>query len=417
MKKHCLAHAVLCIVLLTGCGTVGEKVSSFIENDANIGKNAPAVVGTIADIDEKNEVSTVTEKVLSEEEKAQLEADKKRQELLSRAEEILSEMTVEEKIGQMLLARFPENAVEQMEKYHFGGYTLYANDFENENKDSIKEYLSEISDKASVAPFFAVDEEGGKVVRVSKFSQYRDEPFSSPQLLFRRGGTELLEIDTEEKAKLLKSMGLNLNLAPVADISTDESSYIYPRTIGMGAEDTAAGISAIVSTANQNDLASCLKHFPGYGENTDTHKSEAHDARELYEFYNRDFVPFRAGIEADSEKTPAVMVGHTVYDMIDEGVPASLSPVIHEALRSKLEFDGVVVTDDMSMDALLAFSSESSPYVLAVQADNDLLCVTDAVTAYNDLKAAYDEGVLSDEEIDRHVKRIIVMKLQYNIIK
>lgn len=417
MKKHCLAPAVLCVVMLTGCGAVVEKVSSFIENDANIGKNAPAVVGTIADIDALNDAATVTEKVLSEEEKAQLEADEKRQELLSRAEEILGGMTAEEKIGQMLLARLPADAVTLMEKYQFGGYTLYADDFKNKDKESMKEYIKEIADTASVAPFFAVDEEGGKVVRVSKFSQYREEPFSSPQLLFQRGGTELLEIDTEEKAKLLKSMGINLNLAPVADISTDDTSYIYPRTIGMGPEDTSAGIRAIVSAANQNDLASCLKHFPGYGENTDTHKGEAHDPRELYEFYNRDFVPFKAGIEADSEKTPAVMVGHTVYDMIDEGVPASLSPVIHEALRSKLGFDGVAITDDMGMDAILAFSGESSPYVLAVQADNDLLCVSDPETAFSDLKAAYDEGVINDEELDKHVKRIIIMKLQYNIIK
>ncbi|MDE6592954.1 MAG: beta-hexosaminidase [Oscillospiraceae bacterium] len=400
----------------SGCEAVGEKVNNFLENDSNIGKNAPAVMGTLADPRDFAQSEELAETEISEEEKAAARAAEVLRKQTERAEEIAAGMTAEEKIGQMLLARCPENAAEEMEKYAFGGYTLYAEDFEKRSREEVREFTREIAKAAKAAPFIAVDEEGGTVVRVSKFGEFRDEPFSSPQLLYNRGGTELLEIDGSEKARLLLSLGINFNLAPVADISTDSTSYIYPRTLGQGAQNTADGIRAMVSVADKAGIASCLKHFPGYGENTDTHKGAAHDGRELSEFAGRDYIPFEAGINATEGKTPAVMVGHTVYDVIDPEVPASLSAVIHKELRETLGFDGVAVTDDMGMDAVKEYAGEGSPYVMAVLADNDLLCVTDFETAYSDLKAAYENGEITDEILDIHVIRILRMKIQYGII-
>ena len=270
-----------------------------------------------------------------------------------RAAEILSGMTAAEKAGQVILARYPgENALSEAQKYHLGGYVMFGVDFRGSTPEEITAEIAEIQSASKLRMLFAADEEGGTVVRVSKYAAFRDEPFSSPQVLYGRGGAELLEIDAKEKAELLTSLGINLNLAPVADISEDENSYIYPRTMGQDPEHTAEAVAAIVSASADRKLASCLKHFPGYGENTDTHKGMAHDSRELYEFYNRDFVPFSAGINAVQDKTPAVMVGHTIYDNIDPDYPASLSPAIHEVLRDKLEFDGVAITDDMGMDAI-----------------------------------------------------------------
>lgn len=410
LKLLRLISAAVCAVMLTGCGSIGEKVNDMIENDANIGKNAPAVGITLTGIEtqaaeEETEVTTA--------------AEKKSEKLSKRAQELLETMTAEEKLGQLLLARMPENskAVSEMEKYAFGGYTMYAENFKNDTPETISALNGEISDYTKIAPFIAVDEEGGTVVRVSKYPAFREEPFSSVQLLYVRGGKELLEIDTEEKSKLLTSLGINMNLAPVADISGDESSYIYPRTLGQNAEQTAEAVEAIVKTAAENNVASCLKHFPGYGENTDTHKGTAHDSRELYEFYNRDFVPFKAGINAAENKTPAVMIGHTVYDSIDPDYPASLSETLHNVLRDKLEFDGVILSDDMGMDAISEFAGDSSVYVLGILSGSDMLCVTDYETAYSDLKAAYESGELTDEIIDGHVMRILVMKLMFGIIK
>lgn len=405
--KTALAALCLC-ALLAGCSSVSDSFNNFLENDANIGKNAPAVMGTVSEIVTSETSAGVTE--------AQTAAEEAFEKQTKRAEEIVSGMTVGEKIGQLLLARCPDDPVQVMEQYYLGGFTLYAEDFEDKSPEDIKFLTADIAKAAKTAPFIAVDEEGGTVVRVSKFPQFRDEPFSSPQLLFNRGGTELLSIDGREKARLLLGLGINFNLAPVADISTNEDSYIYPRTLGQGAESTSEGIRAIVETADNMGLASCLKHFPGYGENTDTHTGAAHDSRELYELQSRDFLPFEAGINATEDKTPAVMTGHTIYDNIDPDTPASLSAVIHAELRDKLSFDGVIMTDDMGMDAAAEYSGDVSPYVAAILADNDLICVTDHETAYGDITAAYNEGVITDEMLELHAVRVVRMKLQYGII-
>ena len=252
--------AVLCAAALTGCSSVSESVNNIIENDANIGKNAPAVGITLTEITEAE--VTETETSVSQKSKSEKYAE--------RADELLSEMSADEKIGQLLLARMPANAAQVISEYNFGGYTMYADDFKNASPESVTALTAEISSSVTIAPFIAVDEEGGTVVRVSKYTAFRDEPFSSPQVLYGRGGAELLEIDAKEKAELLTSLGINLNLAPVADISEDENSYIYPRTMGQDPEHTAEAVAAIVSASADRKLASCLKHFPGYGENTDT---------------------------------------------------------------------------------------------------------------------------------------------------
>ncbi|MBQ5311045.1 MAG: beta-hexosaminidase [Oscillospiraceae bacterium] len=407
MKAKQLFSLVLCMAAFTACG-IGEKVNDFIDADTNIGMNAPAV-GDITSVTNAETVPTTTTEATTTE---------ALEDIIARTtDDIIAGMTTEEKIGQLILARAPSDPVTEMETYQLGGYTFYANDFEKQSPDGFRRLTDDITKKASVHPFYAVDEEGGSIVRVSKFTQFRDEPFPSPQNTFDRGGTELLEIDGREKAELLRSIGLNFNLAPVADISINETSYIYPRTIGEGADETSEAVRTIVHTANENGLASCLKHFPGYGENTDTHKGMAHDPREMYEFYNRDFKVFTAGIEADTDKIPAVMVGHTVYDGIDPSAPASLSPQVHDILRKKLGFSGVAVTDDLGMEAISQYVTGDSVYVQALLAGNDLLCVTDYKTAYDDLLAAYENGTITDEELELHLHRIILMKIQYGIIE
>lgn len=408
--------ALLISLSFAGCSQLADTIGDFIDNDANIGKNAPAVMGTIGDIEALNENTQKQESSGNTGEDKEAQAlEEKRLSTGQRAQEILSGMTAKQKIGQLLLVRMYDSPAENMAKFQYGGYTLYSENFKNETPESIKELTSQIKKAAKVSPFIAVDEEGGTVVRVSSHAAFREEPFSSPQLLLNRGGTELLEMDAEEKARLLTGLGINLNLAPVADISTDDRSYIYPRTMGQGAEGTAEGVSAIVRVSASKRLASCLKHFPGYGENTDTHKDSSHDERELYEFYNRDFVPFQAGIDADGERKPAVMFGHTVYDTVDSNIPASLSPVWHGVLRERLGFDGVAITDDLGMDALGDYSPVHSLYADAVLAGNDMLCVSDGEEAFDSLYSAYENGIITDETLDEHVMRIIIMKLKFNI--
>lgn len=334
----------------------------------------------------------------------------------TRADQIVEGMSIDEKIGQMLMLHAETGSVpDQASAYKPGGILFFARDFENSSPDEFLQLTREISTKEKIKPFTAVDEEGGNVVRVSKYSQFREKPFPSVKDDYAEGGLEQVRQTTAEKAALLASIGINLNLAPVAD-TCDEGSYIYERTVGTDIENTATVIGEIVKITGQNGVASCLKHFPGYGNNVDTHTGSAHDDRALSDFYTRDFYVFGAGLSALEDCTPAVMINHNIYDTIDDTAPASLSKVMHGVLRTKMNFDGVAITDDLNMDAIQEFAGEESVYVMAVLADNDMLIVTDPETAFADIKAAYNSGKIPAEDIDKHVRRIILMKLQYGII-
>ena len=179
----------------------------------------------------------------------------------SSAEALLASMTDEQKVGQIILGRFPsEGAADTMSKYHLGGYTLYASDFQNEFPDTMSEKTAKIQAAAEIPAFLATDEEGGTVVRVSKFPQFRLSPFTS-QIVLARDGEDAVRDENIEKAELLLSLGINFNLAPVADITENHSDYIYDRTFGENTENTAKYVAAAVEGMTEGSIMSCLKHF------------------------------------------------------------------------------------------------------------------------------------------------------------
>lgn len=325
-------------------------------------------------------------------------------------DKIISEMSIEEKVGQVILARCTETAAEDMKKYQFGGFTLYAVDFENETKSSVKEKIQNIQNNAKIPAFIAVDEEGGNVVRVSKFTAFRDSRFKSPQQVLKSGDDALIN-DTIEKNKLLLSLGINFNLAPVADVTPNSTDYIYDRTFGLDAKETGEKVAMVVSEMNKSGIASCLKHFPGYGTNIDTHTGIATDTRSKSQFKENDFIPFEYGIEADC---PAVLVSHNIINAYDDKFPASLSAKMHEILRDELDFGGVIMTDDLGMDAITLYSGDESVYVLAVLAGNDLLCTTDSVKCYEDILSAVNTGKITEKRLDESIRRILEMKTLYS---
>lgn len=333
----------------------------------------------------------------------------------SSADALLNSMTDEQKVGQIILGRFPtEGAEDMIAEYHIGGFTLYADDFKNEYPETMAEKTAELQSASDIPLFLAADEEGGTVVRISKFPQYRLSPFSS-QIALARDGEEAIREENLEKAELMLSLGINFNLAPVADITENHSDYIYDRTFGETLNKTCEYITATVEAMNEGNIASCLKHFPGYGSNVDTHTGSAEDNRSRSSFENTDFKPFQAGIEANA---PSIMINHNVVTAFDDTAPASLSAEVHDVLRNELGFDGVILTDDLGMNAITEFAanSEESPYVLAVNAGNDLLCTSDIETAYNDVLAALTDGRIDREKLDESVLRIIKMKADYGII-
>lgn len=335
--------------------------------------------------------------------------------LEDRAYEILDNMTLEEKVGQMFIARCPkENGEMLANKYHLGGYILFGRDFKNKSIEEVKDDIISYKNATKIPMLIGVDEEGGIVNRVSSYSQFREEPFKSPQTLYAEGGMELIVSDTAEKCDFLQSFGINMNFAPVADVSVDSADFIYDRTFGKDAEATAEYISEIVSVMGQKNMIGVLKHFPGYGDNEDTHTGIVYDERSYDSFLNSDFLPFEAGIDAGAD---VVMVAHNIVYCMDDIYPASLSLKVHKILREELGFEGVIITDELSMDGVKDFAEDERIAVFAVQAGNDLLCCTEFETQIQAVIKAVENGEITEERINESVFRIILLKLKRGIIQ
>ena len=333
----------------------------------------------------------------------------------SLAEEIMKNMTLEEKVGQMFLVRYPRtnSAITQIKEQNPGGYVLFAVNFDNQTPQSIKQELEKNQENSKIPMFFAVDEEGGKVVRVSSHSAFRTSSFLSPQDLYKEGGLERIAQDAKEKSQLLKSIGLNMNLAPVADVSTSSSNFIYARSFGKGAEETATYVTKVIETMKEEKIVSSMKHFPGYGNNKDTHTGIAIDQRPYETFTTSDFLPFEAGIKIGA---PTIMVSHNVVESMDKNYPASLSKEVHKILREDLNFSGLIITDDLAMDAVKQYVENKKAAVQAVKAGNDMLISSNFEEEKQQVLNAIATGEISEETINTAVRRILACKLAYGII-
>ena len=329
-------------------------------------------------------------------------------------DDLLSSLTTEEKVGQLFFVRCPESgAAEDVSTYHLGGYLLFGRDFADKTADdviqTIRSYQSAAAADTGIPLLIGADEEGGTVVRVSSNPHLRREKYPSPQKLLAQGGTEALTENTAEKDALLQGLGLNVNLAPVADVSANPGDFIYDRTFGLDAAGTSDCVRAVVEQMAADHMGSVLKHFPGYGSNADTHTGIAVDQRPLEQFESADFLPFSAGMDA-GDGTAAVLVSHNIMTAVDGDLPASLSPAVHDLLRDELGFDGVVMTDDLAMDAVAAYSENGAVAVMALQAGNDLIITTDYRTQIPKVVEAVEAGTLSPDTIDTACRRVLTWK-------
>lgn len=325
------------------------------------------------------------------------------------ASKLVTDMTIEEKIAQLFLVRYDKIYPNKYKDTQPGGYILFAKDFQDHTKESIKTELSNANKKGKYPLILGVDEEGGYVTRVSRFEKFRSEKFKSPRSYYDEGGETLLKETEKEKAELLKSIGINLNLAPVADVSTNEDDFIYIRTFGRNAQETSELVKKMVEYANEFKINSCLKHFPGYGNNEDTHTGVAIDNRDYKELTENDYLPFKAGIDA---KVPCVLVSHNVVNSIDSEYPASLSGKVIYELRSKLNFTGIIITDDLAMDAVKSYVQDGNAATLAINSGNDMIITSDFETMYNEVLNSYKEGIIKEETINKAVLRIMAWKYE-----
>lgn len=327
---------------------------------------------------------------------------------------LLSGLTTEEKVGQLFLARCrKETAAEDIAQYHLGGLVLFDRDTEDETPESLRQTLERYQKAATIPLLIAVDEEGGSVVRISDKPAFRDAPFSSPRSLYEGGGMEALRTAEVEKDALLSDLGINVNLAPVCDITTDPAAFLYDRSLGQSPELTCQWVQIAVEEGQTYGIGCVLKHFPGYGNNADTHVGIAIENRSLEELEAQDLLPFAAGMEAGCG---AVMMSHIQVTALDAEYPASLSPAVHRYVRETMGYNGVLVTDDLVMDAISVPYGVGEAAVLAVLAGNDLLISSDFPEQYAAVLESIREGRISEEQIDNAVRRILLWKQSLGLL-
>jgi len=334
-----------------------------------------------------------------------------------KAERILSKMSTDEKIAQMMVVAMPsEKAAAVQKKHQFGGYILFGGDFAGTDSKGMKKLVRSCQRSSKVPMLMGTDEEGGTVVRASFYKRYRKSRYRSPRQVYRSGGYKGITKDTGNKDAFLRSLGLNCNFAPVADVPYRRSDFMYQRAFTTNVGGVSRFIKLSVKRMRKDDIVSVLKHFPGYGDNGDTHGRIIRDRRPRSAFVTRDLKPFEAGIQSGADM---IMVSHTIVNAFDKKNPASLSPAVHEYMRKNMGFGGVIITDGLGMKGVTDFVGGDSgkAAVRAVRAGNDMLCVTtDYSRCLSAIKKAAAGGDISQKQIDDSVKRILLMKIRRGII-
>ncbi len=312
----------------------------------------------------------------------------------------LKNMTIEDKIKQVLLPHYNNN----LSDYNYGGFVFFEKDFQNKTKDEVIKMIKNLQDNVKIPLLIAADEEGGTVTRISSNKNLVSEYFKSPQSLYKEGGFNKIKEDVLSKSNILESLGINLNLAPVVDVSTNPNDYIYKRTLGLDTAKVTEYAKVVIETSKNTSVSYTLKHFPGYGNNTDTHKGISIDNKSYEEILSVDIPPFESGIKAGAE---AIMFSHNIIKCLDENNPASLSKEVHNLLTNNLNFTGVIITDDLNMDALKDIENKE---VLALMAGNDLLITSNPEESYQNILDSINNKIISEYDLNNKVLKILSWK-------
>lgn len=328
----------------------------------------------------------------------------------------VEKMSLDEKIGQMVIfgvdgTTLSEQTKRNITERHVGGFIFYGNNIESTHQAwSLFSDMKKANAGASLPLFLSADQEGGRVSRMPKdipaFPASRDVGLTqSKPVAFRTGST---------LGETMRAFGLNMNFAPVLDVNSNPSNpVIGDRSFGSTVQ-TVSGIGIEEMKGIQSSgVIPVVKHFPGHGDTSvDSHKELPVVNHDLSRLRQIEFAPFA---EAVRQGADAVMAAHLLVPKLDPEAPASLSRVIiQDYLRGELGFQGVVVTDDMTMGAIAKSMSIEAAAVKAVQAGADIVLVghDDAKqqAVLNALKQAVRDGIVTSQSIDDSVYRIAKLK-------
>ena len=347
----------------------------------------------------------------------------------NRISDLLNSMTLEEKVYQLFIVK-PESVagVEKatkateatqkgFSKYPVGGIVYFSTNIvkESQIKQMIASSQVYAKEKRGIGLFIAVDEEGGSIARVA--NNLETTKIDSMKKVGQRGDpSEAYQIGATIAGDISK-LGFNLDFAPVADVIIEgRNTEIGSRSFGKDPSLVSAMVSQLVRGLQDNGVIGTLKHFPGHGSTIDnSHDGASITTRTLDDMEQTEFLPFQEGISAGVE---FVMMSHLTAVEIDKEYPASLSQrIVTGILREKLNFEGVIITDALKMNAVSDSYTSDEAAVLALQAGVDVLLMpVNLSKAAGGILDAVEIGRISQDRIDESVRRILRVKWKYGLI-
>ncbi|WP_312649718.1 glycoside hydrolase family 3 protein [Aminipila sp.] len=354
---------------------------------------------------------------------------------LSKAEQLIKSMTLEEKIGQLFIIRpdsldlnltteqisnpkaygvieLNNQMIESMKAYHIGGIVIFQKNILS--PEQLTDFINEMKKQSEISLFVGIDEEGGPVSRIANSKGFDVIRYESMEAIGLTKDSKNARNVGLTIGSYLKQYGFNIDFAPVADVNTNpENIVIGNRSFGSNPALVAEMVSEEIDGFHQAGVMSCIKHFPGHGDTKgDTHKGVVSTEKTWEELKQCELIPF---INA-SQNTDMIMVSHiTTPNITSDGLPSSLSnEMIEGKLRKEMNYNGVVITDSMAMGAITQEYTSSTSAIKAILAGADIILMPENfVEAYNGIYNAVKDGTISEKRIDKSVLRILSLKEKY----
>ena len=331
------------------------------------------------------------------------------------------ELTIQEKIGQMLIIGMDTNYITDriktmITKYKIGGIILYRKNFST-YQDMLKliKELKELNKNNKIPLFIAIDQEGGRVNRMPP--EIKNLPSAS--ILVKSGGKEGIIKSSEITGELLKKSGVNLNFAPVLDIKRFQDGHaLGDRCYGENKEDVTRYGIEVMKNLQRQGVVSVIKHFPGHGATKqDSHAFLPVIATKMEKLEKEDMYPFEQAIKSGAD---AILVGHLLIRNVTGIYPASLSrKFIYKYLRKKYRYNGVIITDDLKMKAIKMLYGAEAAVKKAFEAGNDIIVFRfnkdEEKKSIENIINLVKKGKIKESRIDKSVKRIVKLKEKYNL--
>ena len=386
MKKT-IVFILLILIIIVSVGCKKEKVDT---DDTDISQP-----GELPDKDNNTEVDPIKDRIKS--------------------------MTLEEKIGQLLIVGFEgteinKNIVGFIDELKVGGFILFSRNIEDENQTlKLLNNIKEANSNNDIPLFLSIDEEGGRVSRLPKSFTKLPEAVK----LGKKNNKDISYNYGKILGERVKSLGFNVDFAPVLDINSNPNNPVignrsFGNTVDLVVDN---GIQVMLGIKDTNIISS-VKHFPGHGDTSiDSHVNLPTVNKSMEELEKMELIPFIRAIEEDADM---IMVAHILYPAIDREYPSTMSEkVIQDLLRDKLNYKGVVVSDDMTMGAIVENYSLEEATLRFIKSGGDIALICHGkdnpkkVIEY--IKESVNTGILDEENIDEKVYRILNLKEKYGL--